>query len=87
MTTLLEQAFTAATKLSPEEQDKIAELIFQFIERLQKNETSKKPFILKPVTKGSGYTDTSINHDPVLAEFIYANKFSQQSSTEINLQV
>jgi len=82
MTTLLEQAFTAAAKLSTEEQDKIAELIFQFIERLQKNESTKKPFILEPVTKGSGYTDTSINHDSVLAEFIGVNKFSQQSSTE-----
>ncbi|PZU92964.1 MAG: hypothetical protein DCE90_17310 [Pseudanabaena sp.] len=34
----------------------------------------KKPFRLSPATQGSGYTDTSINHDAVLAEFIYANK-------------
>jgi hypothetical protein len=79
MTPLLEQAFTAASALPQTEQDKIAELIFREIERLQKNDTPKKPFILKPVTKGSGYTDTSINHDAVLAEFIYANKVSQQS--------
>jgi hypothetical protein len=84
MTALLEQTFTAASALPRTEQDKIAELICQFIERLQKNETPKKPFILKPLTKGIGYTDTSINHDSVLAEFIYANKFSQQSSMEIN---
>ncbi|MEE3719276.1 hypothetical protein V2H45_21260 [Tumidithrix elongata RA019] len=40
----------------------------------QKTETPKKPRMLKPVAKGSGYTDTSINHDAVLAEFIYSNK-------------
>ena len=84
MTTLLEQAFTAASALPQIEQDKIAELIFREIERLQKDETPNKPFILKPIIKGSGYTDTSINHDAVLAEFIYANKVSQRSSTKIN---
>ena len=42
MTTLLEQALTAASALPQTEQDKIAELIFQFIERLHKNETPKK---------------------------------------------
>ena len=76
MTTLLEQAFTAVSALPQTEQDKIAELIFREIERLQ---TPKKPSILKPVTKGRGYTDTSINHDAVLVEFIYTNKVSQQS--------
>ncbi|MFN7513411.1 hypothetical protein [Microcystis sp.] len=29
----------------------------------------KKSFHLSPAPKGSGYTDTSINHDAVLAEF------------------
>jgi hypothetical protein len=33
-----------------------------------------KPFRLIPATQGSGYTNTSTNHDAVLAEFIYANK-------------
>lgn len=42
MTTLLEQAFTAASALPQIEQDKIAELIFREIERLQKKETPKK---------------------------------------------
>ena len=42
MTPLLEQAFTAASALPQIEQDKIAELIFREIERLQKNETPKK---------------------------------------------
>ncbi|TYQ31976.1 hypothetical protein [Pseudanabaena sp. UWO310] len=79
MTTPLKQALTAASALPQTEQDKIAELIFREIERLQKDETPKKPFMLKPVTKGSGYIDTSINHDAVLAEFIYTNKVSQQS--------
>ena len=37
----------------------------------------KKPFRLTPAAQGSGYTDTSINHDAVLAEFIYANKIKQ----------
>ncbi|MDJ0546690.1 MAG: hypothetical protein PX637_20590, partial [Microcystis sp. M53601_WE4] len=30
----------------------------------------KKSFHLSPTPKGSGYTDTSINHDAVLAELI-----------------
>ncbi|WP_287685035.1 MULTISPECIES: hypothetical protein [unclassified Microcystis] len=30
----------------------------------------KKSFHLSPAPKGSGYTDTSINHDAVLAELI-----------------
>jgi len=76
MTQLLEQAFAAAAKLSQEKQDELAQLILQEISRQQKMETTKKTLILKPATKGSGYTDTSINHDAVLAEFIYTNKFS-----------
>jgi hypothetical protein len=78
MTTLLEQAFTAVTKLSPERQDELAQLILQEIS--QQPATTKKPRMLKPVSKGSGYTDTSINHDAVLAEFIYKNKFDNQPS-------
>jgi len=35
MTTLLEQAFTAATKLSQERQDELAQLILQEISRPQ----------------------------------------------------
>jgi hypothetical protein len=77
MTTLLEQAFTAATKLSQERQDKLAQLILQEISQ-QQQPTPKKPRMLRPVSKGSGYTDTSINHDAVLAEFIYKNKFNNQ---------
>ncbi|CAN1211514.1 hypothetical protein TUMEXPCC7403_15030 [Tumidithrix helvetica PCC 7403] len=41
MTQLLEQAFTAATKLSQEKQDALAKLILQEIAR-QDQETSKK---------------------------------------------
>jgi putative lipoic acid-binding regulatory protein len=73
MTTLLEQAFTAATKLSQVRQEKLAELILQEI--AQQQTTLKKPRMLRPASKGSGYTDTSINNDAVLAEFIYKNKF------------
>jgi hypothetical protein len=34
----------------------------------------KKSFHLSPAPKGSGYTDTSINHDVVLAEFTQSHK-------------
>jgi hypothetical protein len=34
----------------------------------------KKSFHLSPAPKGSGYTDTSINHDAVLAEFTLSHK-------------
>lgn len=34
----------------------------------------KKPFHLSPAPQGSGYTDTSINHDAVLAEFTLSHK-------------
>jgi hypothetical protein len=78
MTTLLEQAFTAATKLSQERQDELAQLILQEISRQQQQPTPKKPRMLRPISNGSGYTDTSINHDAVLAEFIYKNKFNNQ---------
>ncbi len=34
----------------------------------------KKSFRLSPAPKGSGYTDTSINHDAVLAEFTLSHQ-------------
>jgi len=78
MTQLLEQAIAAATNLSEDQQDELAQLILQAIAHQQ--QAPKKPRMLKPVTKGSGYADTSIHHDAVLAEFIYENKFSKQPS-------
>jgi hypothetical protein len=48
MTTLLEQAFTAATKLSQERQDELAQLILQEISR-QQPATTKKPRMLRLV--------------------------------------
>lgn len=41
MTTLLEQAFTAATKLSQERQDQLAQLILQEISRPQHQQVNK----------------------------------------------
>ncbi len=43
MTTLLEQAFTAATKLSQERQDKLAQLILQEISQPQHQQVNKVP--------------------------------------------
>jgi hypothetical protein len=34
----------------------------------------RKSFHLSPAPQGSGYTDTSINHDAVLAEFTLPDK-------------
>jgi hypothetical protein len=76
--TQLEQAIAAATNLSPDQQNELAQLILQEISRQQ--QAPKKPRMLQPVTRGSGHTDTSIHHDAVLAEFIYENKFSNQPS-------
>jgi len=45
MTTLLEQAFTAATKLSQERQDELAQLILQEISRPQRQNKKKLPMI------------------------------------------
>ncbi len=35
---------------------------------------SQKPFHLSSAPQGSGYTDTSINHDATLAEFTLSHK-------------
>ena len=40
----------------------------------------KKSFYLSPAPQGSGYTDTSINHDAVLAEFTLSNQLSSGKS-------
>jgi len=79
MTQLLEQAFAAVSALPQERQDELAQLILEEISR-QQQPTPKKPRMLRPISKGSGYTDSSINHDAVLAEFIYKNKFNNQPS-------
>lgn len=39
---------------------------------------SLNPFHLNPAAEGSGYTDTSINHDAVLAGFILLQKSHPQ---------
>ena len=49
MTTLLEQAFTAATKLSPERQDKLAQLILQEISQPQHQQVNKAPTQKNPL--------------------------------------
>jgi hypothetical protein len=49
MTTLLEQAFTAATKLSQERQDKLAQLILQEISRPQHQQVNKAPIQKSPL--------------------------------------
>ena len=49
MTTLLEQAFTAATKLSQERQDKLAQLILQEIARPQHQQINKAPTQKRPL--------------------------------------
>lgn len=77
MTELLQEAFTIATKLSPEKQDALARLILQEIEEQKLHPSIKKPRPLQPLTKGSGYTDTSINHDAILAESILKKKLPQ----------
>ncbi len=48
MTTLLEQAFNAATKLSQERQDELAQLILQEISRPQHQQVNKAPTQKKP---------------------------------------
>lgn len=77
MTQLLKEAFAAASKLSEQEQDSLARLILQKIEQQTEQKSIKKPSPLKPVTKGSGYTDTSINHDIILAEMTLSQKLPQ----------
>jgi hypothetical protein len=42
----------------------------------------KKSFNLSPAPKGSGYTDTSINHDAVLAEFTLVTQIIVRSKLE-----
>jgi len=78
MTQLLEQAFAAATKLSQDKQDELAQLILEEVARQHKIEPQKKPRMLKPVAKGSDFTDTSINHDAALAEYIFVTISSSQ---------
>ena len=76
MNQLLEKAFVAAAKLPQDSQTRLAKIILQEIAS-QQSTTLKKPRMLRPVTKGSNYIDTSINHDAVLAEVLYKNKISQ----------
>ena len=75
MNQLLEKAFVAAAKLPQDSQTRLAQLILQEIAD-QQSITLKKPRMLRPVTKGSNYNDTSINHDAVLAESLYNHKIS-----------
>ena len=49
MTTLLEQAFTAATQLSQERQDQLAQLILQEISRPQHQQVNKAPTQKNPL--------------------------------------
>ncbi len=77
MNQLLEKAFIAAAKLPQDSQTRLAELILKEIAN-QQSTTLKKPRMLRPVTKGSNYTDTSINHDASLAESLYNSKISHQ---------
>lgn len=77
MNQLLEKAFIAAAKLPQDSQTRLAELILKEIAN-QQSTTLKKPRMLRPVTKGSNYTDTSINHDAALAESLYNSKISHQ---------
>ncbi len=77
MTQLLKEAFAIATKLSPEKQDNLARLILQEIEEQKLHKSIKKPRPLQPLTNGSGYTDTSINHDAILAESILNKQLPQ----------
>ena len=65
MNQLLEKAFVAAAKLPQDSQTRLAQLILQEIAN-QQSTILKKPRMLRPVTKGSNYTDISINHDTVL---------------------
>jgi hypothetical protein len=74
MTQLLNEAFEAACKLSPEHQDNLAYLIFNAIKQQTKQKATKKPSFLEPVREGSGYKDTSINHDVILAEGLLNQK-------------
>lgn len=75
MNQLLEKAFAAAANLPQDSQTRLAQLILQEIAS-QQSTTLKKSRMLKPVTKGSNYIDTSINHDAVLAESLYNHKIS-----------
>jgi hypothetical protein len=79
MNQLLEKAFVAAAKLPQDSQTKLAQLILQEIAN-QQSTTLKKPSMFSSVTKGSNYTDTSINHDAVLVESLYNHKiYSSQA--------
>jgi hypothetical protein len=79
MNQLLEKAFVAAAKLPQDSQTRLAQLILQEIAS-QQSTTLKKPRMLRPVTKGSNYTDTSINHDAALAESLYDHKISHSQA-------
>ncbi|TYQ27620.1 CopG family transcriptional regulator [Pseudanabaena sp. UWO311] len=78
MTTLLEQAFTAATKLTKERQDQLAQLILQEISRPQyqvnKAPTQKSPLQifteLGLVGCIEGEPDLSTNYKSVVKSYI-----------------
>jgi hypothetical protein len=78
MTTLLEQAFTAATKLSQERQDKLAQLILQEISRPQ-HQVNKAPTPKSPLQIFTelglvgcieGEPDLSTNYKSVVKSYI-----------------
>jgi hypothetical protein len=79
MTTLLEQAFTAATKLSQEEQDELAQLILQEISRQQHQQVNKVTTQKSPlqiftelglVGCFEGESDLSDNYKSVVKSYI-----------------
>ncbi|WP_055077348.1 hypothetical protein [Pseudanabaena sp. 'Roaring Creek'] len=77
MTTLLEQAFTAATQLSQERQDQLAQLILQEISRPQHqqvNKIQKSPLQifteLGLVGCIEGEPDLSVNYKSIVKSYI-----------------
>jgi hypothetical protein len=79
MTTLLEQAFTAATKLSQERQNKLAQLILQEISQQQHQQVNKAPIQKNPLQIFTelglvgcieGEPDLSANYKSVVKSYI-----------------
>lgn len=79
MTTLLEQAFIAATKLSQERQDQLAQLILQEISRPPHQQVHKAPAQKSPLQIFTelglvgcieGETDLSTNYKSVVKSYI-----------------
>ena len=74
MSPFLEKAIHEIQQLPENQQQQIAAVVLEMIQQKQSIQPKKAVYFLSPSQKGSGHTNTSINHDQVMVESILHNQ-------------